>query len=290
MARVNITMAAYREAKRKRMDKSEDNSDPGTLPSRLRGEFFTDAYANLFEEAGKKLYQNIIEDLVGTKGPDGNVLSRGKLPELFDAAVQELSQQIQTKKGTDGLKDNAQMFAPWIKAVVNDVRTLGMQDIMKSLESLAHDHSVKVVDDSLLGQPMPEILPEPEGLEDDDPLVDEMAIPEAAETPEIPELSAEDVEGMLKGDDVPGMTPAAPPPAQVAQPAPAPAGAAPGAPVTPILPVPQAQPMAAATTMKDMRRKLQERRPARQVVAEATETDLLQAAAANLQRLEDTNG
>lgn len=277
-----ITIQAARRKK-----KDLDARDPGAIPPRLRGEFFTDSYAQIFEDAGKELYQDIISELVGgsTMGPEGSAIEvKGKLPELFEAAVTRLTETLKHKKGVDGLKDNAQFFAPWIKAVVDDVRTTGMKEIMKSLESLARDHSVKVVDEGLLEQPIPDVAPAPDALEADEPVPEDMALPEAIEeVPEIPDLSAEDVEGMLKGDEVPEAP--APAPATVSPTPPAPAGAAPGTPPGAMVPAPQ--PAAAATTMKDLRRQLVKRRQQRQVVAEPTKDDLLHAASRSLASLEN---
>jgi len=275
-------MATVKIAKRHSMDKEEVNK-PGKIPSRLRGEFFTEDYAKLFEEEGERLYKDILSELVGGEIVDdvgATVTVKGKLPELFEKAVERLSQTLKHKKGIDGLKDNAQFFAPWIKGLVNDISTSGMKKIMESLEGLAHEHSVRVVDESLLDAPIPDILSEEDAAED-------MAIPEIAETPEIPELEAGDVEGWLKGTEVPEAAVAAPPPPPVAPATPPPQGAAPGAPVAPILPAPQAT--SAASRMKDVRRNLIERRRYRTVVSTASANDLLRAAAVNLKLLEDDN-
>lgn len=288
MARVKIQTGAAAMQKIARRKNNDDAArTPGAIPPRLRGEFFTDSYAQIFEEEGKQLYEDILTELVGGERTNDLGVSevvKGRLPELFEGAVQRLTETLKHKKGIDGLKDNAQFFAPWIKGLVDDVRITGMKEIMHSLEDLAHEHSVKVTDESLLEQPLPEVLSD---LEEDEPILEDMALPEAADVPEIPDLSAEDVEGMLKGDEVPAGAPAETPPA-VAPAVPAPAGAAPGAPVAPILPAPQ--PAIAASPMKDVKRKLLERREKRQVVAVASKDDLLRAAAANLKRLGDIDG
>ncbi len=280
MARVKIRTSAtamQKIARRKKQD--EGAREPGAIPPRLRGEFFTDSYAQLFEEEGKRLYADILTELVGGERLNDQGMSetvRGKLPELFEQAVARLTDTLKHKKGIDGLKDNAQFFAPWIKGLIDDVRATGMKEIMTSLEDLAHEHSVKVTDDSLLEQSLPDV-------EEDEPVLEDMALPEADDTPDIPDLSTEDVEGMLKGDDIPVGTVAMPPPS-VAPAAPAPAGAAPGAPVAPILPAPQ--PAVAASTMKDVKRQLLARREKRQVVAVASREDLLSVATASLKRLD----
>jgi len=273
MSTVKVSTTVANRIARRRKKKEEDPRKPGQVHPRLRDEFFTADYAKLFEEEGERLYKEILDSV------------KGKLSELFEGSVARLTETLKHKKGVDGLKDNAQFFAPWIKGLVDDVRTLGMEEIVDSLETLARDHSVKVVDESLLEAPVPDLLPESEGVEEDEPLPDEMAIPEAVETPEIPELSAGDVESLLKGEDVLAPAPATPSP--VAPAVPPPEGAAPGAPVAPLVPAPQ--PAVAANTIKDVRRQLLERRQYRKIVSEASSEDLLRAADANMKILEDDN-
>jgi hypothetical protein len=281
MPKVRIRKTAARSSKRG----LDTQRAPGELPPRLRGEFFTDSYAQIFEDEGKKLYDDIISELVGGSSLDaaGNTVEvKGKIPELFERAVSQLTETLKHKKGVDGLKDNAQFFAPWIKAIVDDVRTTGMKEIMKPLESLAQEYSVKVADEGLLEQPIPDLGPEPEPGTEEEPVPEEMALPEAVGTPEIPELSATEVEDMLKGEELPAVTPT--PAGAVAPATPAPAGAAPGTPLPNLAPAPQ--PAAAARTMKDMRRILLDRRTTRRVVGEPTKDDLLRAAEAQLKELD----
>jgi len=223
MPKVKIRTAARRNTDRR----------PGSTNEALRRRM-SDLLADEFSKVGEQLY----DEAVAAINED--------VERIFREGVSRLGGQIKKKLGELGYDESVKHFRPWLEGIVSDLRTSGMQEVIRSLDGIASEFSVQYSEggDDLLEVDAPEGEEPPE------------AVPATPEAEEVPEVSEEDVEALLAGEGLPGA------------------------------PEEEEKPAAAAKTVGDFKRRFRREQKSRRVVADPSPKDaLLQEAQKSLKLL-----
>jgi hypothetical protein len=173
----------------------------------------------------------------------------------FNAGLSELAKVITKKLGEIGYKESIRHVRPWLESLIADMRVKGMPSLSSALDNISSEFSVKYQEGG--GEQVPEesaeSLLEVEVPEVKPEEVEEVAAPAAEGT----ESTADELTSILEGKG--------------AQPAAAPE---------------EVKQKAAASTLGEVRRRLQTTRRARKVAASSpSHGDLLRSAAKHLKVL-----
>ncbi len=218
MSKVTIRTAARRSTDRR----------PGSTNEALRRRM-SDLLADEFSKVGEKLYDESVAAI------------EEDVQRIFREGVSKLGAQIKKKLGELGYDESVKHFRPWLEGIVNDVRTSGMQEVIRSLDGIASEFSVQYSDG---GDDLLEVSPE-----------EPAPTAEPADI-EIPEVSEEEVEALLAGEEVPSAAPET-----------------------------EEKPEATASTLGALKRKFRGQHKQRKIVAKQTKEELLSSAQASLERL-----
>ena len=120
--------------------RTAQDANPGTVSNKLQRRMGPDL-TDLFNDAGTKLYSNSVLTI------------KEGLRDIFQEAIDSLTDSIQTELGNKGRAEAAEHFGPFIKEVVSAVMKEGMGEISDSLEDLASSAAAEFIQQAEEAEP-----------------------------------------------------------------------------------------------------------------------------------------
>lgn len=120
--------------------RTAQDANPGTVSTKLQRRMGPDL-TTIFNEAGTKLYSNSVLTI------------KEGLRDIFQEAIDSLTETIQDELGRKGKAEAAEHFGPFIKEVVASVMKEGMGEISDSLEDLASSAAAEFIQSAEEAEP-----------------------------------------------------------------------------------------------------------------------------------------
>lgn len=127
----------YRETRREELrhvfaqegdEKKEEKVQPGGVSPTLKRRMGDDI-SDMFDEAGKELYNETVESL------------KDVLREQFERTIPELDQSLRDEGGKRWQRSAAEFYRPWINEMVEVIITQGMNEASGALEDVAASYA-----------------------------------------------------------------------------------------------------------------------------------------------------
>jgi len=181
--------------KPKRQMTVSPDKKPGEISTDLR-RHMSDPLADLFSKVGVQLYTTAVTSV------------KDSITKLFKKSVEELGNSVKDELGKRGYEESLEHIRPWMKEIIQDVSTYGLNDVVKGLDSAISGLSAEYVE-----EPKQEGVAEPDLLETDIPEIPVEEVKEVETIPEVPtvEETKTDEEQAVPTTPTTAPTPVTPP-------------------------------------------------------------------------------